>query len=285
MRYRFLRFPGGKSKAVTFSYDDGCKQDLKTIQILDRYGMKGTFNLNSYKMRGSSGLSEAEVKEKVLAKGHEIALHGANHEAAGVVRPIEGIQDVLENRLELEERYDCIVRGMAYPDCGVTLFENGTTYQDVKSYLSQLDIVYSRTARGDNNSFALPTDWLAWVPTAHHNHPEIFDWIDQFVKLDLSMKASASRRGGKLFYVWGHSYEFDNDQNWDRLETICQKFSVCDDIWYATNMEIYEYVTAYHSLVFSANRKRVYNPTLLKIWFDVDGVCYVIEPGQTLTIA
>ena len=284
MRYRFLRYPEGKTKAVTFSYDDGCKQDLRTIQILDRYGMKGTFNLNSYKMRGNSGLSEAQVKEEVLAKGHEIAVHGANHAAEGVVRPIEGIQDVLSCRLELEEKYDRIIRGMAYPDSGVTMFANGTTYQNVKSYLSQLDIAYARSLRGDNNSFALPTDWHAWMPTAHHNHPEILNWIDEFLELDLSKKVSSCRRNAGLFYIWGHSYEFDNDQNWDHLETICQKFSACEDIWYATNMEIYEYVNAYYSLVYSADGTKVYNPTLFKVWFDVDGTQYAIEPGQTITI-
>ena len=47
MKYRFLRFPGGKPKALTFSYDDGCRQDKETERILSEYGVKGTFNINS----------------------------------------------------------------------------------------------------------------------------------------------------------------------------------------------------------------------------------------------
>jgi hypothetical protein len=50
-------------------------------------------------------------------------------------------------------------------------------------------------------------------------------------------------------------------------------------------MEIYEYVKAYDALVFSADSTRVYNPTLQKIWFDVDGKLYSVEPGETITIA
>lgn len=284
MRYRFLRYPEGKTKAVTFSYDDACKQDMKTAQILTKYGMKGTFNFNGYAMRGNGALTEEEAKTYLLDQGHEIAVHGANHAAAGVVRPIEGIRDVLNCRLELEKKYDRIIRGMAYPDCGVTMFANGTTYQDVKNYLTQLDIAYARSLAGDNNLFELPTDWHAWVPNAHHNNPQILNWIDEFLELDLSKKISSCRRNAGLFYIWGHSYEFDNDQNWDHFEKICQKLAACEDIWYATNIEIYEYVNAYYSLVYSADGTKVYNPTLFKIWFDVDGTQYTIEPGQTLTI-
>lgn len=34
-------------KAVTFSYDDGVTQDIRLVEILNRYGLKATFNLNS----------------------------------------------------------------------------------------------------------------------------------------------------------------------------------------------------------------------------------------------
>ena len=34
-------------KAVTFSYDDGVTQDIRMINLLNKYGLKATFNLNS----------------------------------------------------------------------------------------------------------------------------------------------------------------------------------------------------------------------------------------------
>ena len=37
----------GKKKAVTFSYDDGVTQDRRLVELLNRYGLKATFNLNS----------------------------------------------------------------------------------------------------------------------------------------------------------------------------------------------------------------------------------------------
>lgn len=285
MRYQFLRFPEGKSKAVTFSYDDGVRQDLRFSDVLEKYQIKATFNLNSEKLRGSKGLQKDEIIEYILNRGHEIAVHGSNHRAEGTLRPIEGIQDVLDCRLELEDRFGLIIRGMAYPDSGITYFTNGAEYDNVKNYLQELDIVYSRTLGGDNNSFELPQDWHAWMPTAHHNNSNIFDYIEQFVKIDLSEPAAyGARRQPRLFYLWGHSYEFDRDNNWEHLEGICEKLSGKEDTWYATNMQIYDYITAYHSLIYSADGTRVYNPTLQTIWFDVDRVLYSVEPGETIKI-
>ncbi len=43
----FMRFPGGRKKALTLSYDDGVEQDRRLMQIMDAHGLKGTFNLNS----------------------------------------------------------------------------------------------------------------------------------------------------------------------------------------------------------------------------------------------
>ena len=85
-----------------------------------------------------------------------------------------------------------------------------------------------------------------------------------------------------LFYVWGHSYEFDNNNNWEVIEEFAEYMGGREDIWYATNMEIYDYVNAYRSLVISADGKRVYNPTLIDIWFDLDGKQYKVASGETI---
>ena len=191
---------------------------------------------------------------------------------------------MLENRLELEKRFGIIVRGMAYPDTGINKLASGVSYDRIRTYLSELDIVYSRTLGGDNKSFNIPTDWYAWMPTAHHNNTNLLVWIDEFVNLDRSTSVYGARREPKLLYIWGHSYEFERDGNWNRLDEICTKISDKNDCWYATNMEIYNYVKAYQSLIYSADGKIVYNPSLIHIWFDVDGTLYDIKPGETIKI-
>lgn len=281
MDYVFMRYPGGKPKALTFSYDDGSVQDKRLAEIFDKYGMKSTFNFVSERMKDS--FTKEQIKECFLSKGHEIAVHGAFHRANGNIRPIEGIRDVLECRLELEEKCDSIIRGMAYPDSGIEQMGNFGTYEMIKQYLIELDIAYARTT-GDDNSFMIPADFHAWVPTAHHDNPRIMEYIDQFLKLDISTRVYHARRIPRLMYIWGHSSEFDDNGNWEHIEEICEKLANNDEIWYATNIEIYDYIQAYKSLRYSADGSKVYNPTLFTIWLDVNGSWYSINPGETIRI-
>ena len=284
MRSVFMRYPDGRAKAVTFSYDDGVSQDKRLAELFDKYGMKATFNFNGDALRPNHFTKE-DIKDIFLSKGHEIAIHGLNHRANGNLRSIEGIRDVLDCRLELEERCGRIIRGMAYPDTGIRLMGNFTTYEKIKSYLGELDIAYARSLGGDNDEFMLPEDFHNWIPSAHHTNPQIMEYVDKFLSLDTSTKLYHARRTPRLLYIWGHSYEFDRDDNWDLIDTICQKLANNDEIWYATNIEIYDYVEAYKRLVYSANGYMIYNPSLITVWIDVDGVLYSIKPGETIDIS
>ena len=283
MRSVFMRYPGGKAKAVTFSYDDGVPQDQRLAALFDKYGMKATFNFNCECNR-KFNFTKEQIKELFLSKGHEIAVHGAFHRANGNLRPIEGIRDVLDCRLELEDKCDQIIRGMAYPDTGITQMGNFGNYEQIKNYLTELDIAYARTLGGDNNSFLVPQDFHAWMPTAHHDNPNIMKYIDEFLNLDISPAAYHAKRIPRLFYIWGHSYEFDRNDNWAHMEAICQKFVGNEELWFATNIEIYDYVQAYKSLRYSADGHTVYNPTLLTIWLDADSKPYCIQSGETIRI-
>ena len=282
-RYRFMRYPEGKAKAVTLSYDDGIPEDKRFSDIISAYGIKCTFNLNSKRLR-SNALTDEEIKKYMLERGHEIAVHGALHRAEGTLRTIEGIKDVIDCRLDLEERFGIIIRGMAYPDTGINYFSNGATYEKIKTYLADLDIVYSRTLGGDNNSFMLPNDWYAWMPTAHHANPEIMTLIDEFINLDLSTKVYHAIRGPRLFYLWGHSYEFDNDDNWDVIERFAEQTGGHDEIWYATNIEIYDYVKAYERLEMSFDKKLFRNPSAVDVWFEHRKEVYCVPAGKGLEI-
>jgi peptidoglycan/xylan/chitin deacetylase (PgdA/CDA1 family) len=283
MKYCFLRFPEGKTKAVTFSYDDGGKNDIRFLEIINQYGLKCTFNLIGKFVEDEAILSNEFIRENILSKGHEVAAHGYDHRAQDKIRSIEGIREIIDCRIALENAFGVIVRGMAFPDNVVNRFKEPEAYKRIKGYLSDLEVDYVRSADGDNDEFQLPEDWHNWIPTAHHNNPKIMEYIQKFVELNVQGQYK-SRRAPRLFYMWGHSAEFENNQNWDHLEKICSALSGDENVWYATNMEIYEYVSAYRSLSYSADGTIIYNPTLIKIWFDVDGVPYCIAPGETLKL-
>jgi hypothetical protein len=278
----FMRFPGGKAKAVTFSYDDGAKSDVKLARILSQNGLKGTFNINSaWQTEWHS--TDAEMKTELLDRGHEIAVHGRIHRAPSFARPIDTIRDVLDCREELEDRFGQIIRGYAYPDSGITRFISGVEYSTVKSQLEAMGIAYARSLAGDNGDFFVPNDPHNWIPTAHHNNPSLPSWIDNFLSLDIDSQYAGSRFP-RLLYIWGHSSEFDRDNNWSLIEGIAEKLGKADDIWAATNIEFIEYLNAFRSLITSAKGDRVYNPTLKTIYFVADGKSFCIKPGEEILL-
>ena len=224
-----------------------------------------------------------EIKKYIIDKGHEIASHGAYHIASGSASPNLCLKDSFECRCELEKTFGMIIRGMAYPDTGILRSFNGNSYETVRNILAYSGIAYSRSLNGDNKKFELPSDFYAWVPTCHHRLPEIFDWIDEFnsIKYDT---VRAKLNYPRLFYIWGHSYEFDTNNNWDRIVEICKRLSGRDDTWYATNIEIYDYVKAYESLAFSADETLVYNPTGRTVWLTADFEIYRVEPNETVKL-
>lgn len=85
-------------------------------------------------------------------------------------------------------------------------------------------------------SFAMPENFLEWNPTCHHNK-NLLELGQQFV--DLFKKQYLY-----MMYVWGHSYEFTNQNNWELMEDFCKLVGGRDDIWYATNIEIVDYLDA-----------------------------------------
>ena len=249
--------------------------------------MKATFNVNSGFIKGAKGngegyLSAKEIKEGILPLGHEIAIHGENHRAVGILRPCEIVSEFYECRKYLEEEFDSIIRGMAYPDFGIKYLTGGRSYEEIRDILKSLDIAYSRNTLTDG-SFALPTDWYDWHPTVHNTDDDVIERVEKFLAVDEN-KLYVAYRHPKLFYMWGHTTEFNRNNGWELLDQICEKLGNREDVWYATNMEIYNYVKAYESLEFSLDSKTVYNPTVTNVWFQVDGKMYSVKSGETIKL-
>ena len=97
--------------------------------------------------------------------------------------------------------------------------------------------------------------------------------------------SEVTRRGDcRMFYLWGHSYEFDNSDNWEVIEKFAAYMGGRDDVWYAANIEIYDYVKAYERLCVSVDRSMIYNPSAIDVWFEEDGTTYVVKSGETIRI-
>ena len=226
----------GKNKAITFSYDDGVTQDRQLIEILNRYGLKATFNINSGlldrpddflmidgKKIGHAKVSAAEVRR--LYQGHEVAVHTLTHPNLTELDEQEIVRQVEEDRKNLSALAGYEVTGMAYPCGGVN--NDDRVAQVLKEHTA---VRYARTITS-SNSFAPQENLLRFNPSVYH-----LDWADMEKMADefLAMQAETPQ----LFYIWGHSYEFDINDTWDRFEAFCKKISGHSDIFYGTNREV-----------------------------------------------
>lgn len=255
-------FPGGKSRALTLSYDDGVGQDIRLMGILREHGMKATFNLDSGWF-GDGGVREDGIEVRRLRAdevreeycGFEIAVHGYTHPFLTHMPKDMVVREVAKDREELEKLAGYPVRGMAYP--------YGAYHAELMAQLKEMGIVYSRTTYS-TGEFKLPEDYLAWHPTCHHNDKRLDELCERFLN-------EKSFNPHKVFYLWGHSYEFDVDKNWDLIERFCDKMAGHEDIWYASNIEIYDYMQAAKRLVSSCDGRILYNPSALDVWVTKDG--------------
>lgn len=225
----------GKKKAVTFSYDDGVTQDIRLVEIFSKYNLKATFNLNSELLGKEGSLIRNEVRvahTKISAQdvrsvydGHEVAAHTLTHPALCTLSDEEVVRETEEDRQALSALCGYEVLGMAYPGGGVN--HDARVERLIRE---RTGVRYARTTDA-SGSFALPEELYVLAPTIYHLD------TDAMFALGETFLASESEVP-QLFYIWGHSYEFDAWDFWERFEDFCRMISGRDDIFYGTNREV-----------------------------------------------
>ena len=275
--YYDLRYPGFRRKALTLSYDDGTVHDVRLVEILNRYGIKATFNLNSIhftqqRPQKTRAMTREEANALFAGSGHEIAVHSFSHPFLEQLPRGNAAWELMQDRKTLEEMFGCIVRGMAYP--------MGTYNDEVVEAARLCGICYARTCKA-THGFDLPEDWLRLHPTCRHNDPALMELCSRFLTLHEDRPWDPRP---KLFYLWGHSYEFSDDDNWELIEEFCARMADNPDIWYATNGEIYAYTEAARQIVSSVDGQMLYNPTARTLYLEISGEKKLLEPDQTLDL-
>ena len=228
----------GKKKAITFSYDDGVTQDIRLIEIFNKYGIKGTFNLNSELLgkpnaliRDGVKVSHNKVKPedvKHIYSGHEVAVHTLTHPSLPKSDEAEVIRQVEQDRLNLSELCGYEVFGMAYPGAGLPLSDDRTA-EIIKN---KTNVKYARVV-DVTKSFDPYPDLYQYKGTVYHHRDfdEMFELGRKFIELECDTP--------KTFYIWGHAYEFDIfPERWEKMEEFCRMMSGHGDIFYGTNLEV-----------------------------------------------
>lgn len=225
-----------KLKAVTFSYDDGVTQDIRLIELLNKYNLKCTFNINSERL-GQKGMLIRENNRiahykidpsdvKTIYEGHEVAVHTLTHPKLPELSDNEVIRQVEQDRINLSELVDYEVVGMAYPGGGIN--NNNRIARIIKE---NTGVKYARTTT-TTNSFEPQQNLYRFNPTLYHRH---FDKLMKLGQKFIELKADKPQ----IFYIWGHSYEMDFEpEYWIRLEEFFKLISNKEDVFYGTNKEI-----------------------------------------------
>jgi len=272
-----MLFPQGKSKALILSFDDGMVADRRLVKLMNDYGLVGTFHLNSNKLGTKDYLTREEIKN--LYKGHEVSGHTLNHPNLTSLSKIDVIYEVLEDRKELERLTAFPVRGMSYPF--------GNTNDFVIEAISGLGIEYARTV-GDTYNFSMPDDMLKWQPTIHlfgktnyipNDTANDSKELAQFYRLTTDFLKVNSLA---LFYVWGHSWEYEGPGNkWAEVESFFKMVSKNPEICYTTQIGLTDYINAFKNLKFSVDKSMVTNLSSIDVYVKIKGKVHTIEAGRT----
>lgn len=290
--HAFIRFPGGKYKAATFSFDDGSVEDMWLVELLRSHGMKGTFNMNTAWIPDREDfdfaslpdhvfctkewchrMTEEQMRRTFPGSGMELATHGATHAVLNWLDDDAMIHEVMQDRVILEDIMGESVRGHAYAQ--------GSYDRRVTEVLPKAGIVYARTCNF-HDDFSLPTNFMEWGPTCGYTNSAV---IDRFI--EIQPQSNCIWFGdvhAKLIYIFAHSYELPMSNSFDIMEQNAEKLAKADGIWYCTNMEYYRYTMAFRSLDFTLARNRVHNPSAIPVWIFVNDKVVEIAPGETVSI-
>ena len=225
------RFPSGKTKIFNATYDDGVLQDVRFVALLNKYNLKGTFNLNSGLMESEfewtheSGMviKRLSIEKAVpLYQGHEIACHTLTHPYMHDLSESEILHELQEDKANLEKLFGREVKGFAVPFD----YYSGR----IENCVRQCGFSYARISQ-ESRSFAPQTDYFNWKATVFHTDPELEQLTRQFIESDEELA---------IFQIVGHSYDLDVENMWDRIENVFRMIAAHKEILPMTTIEIVE---------------------------------------------
>ncbi|PTX94754.1 polysaccharide deacetylase [Verrucomicrobia bacterium LW23] len=262
---QFNLFPGGRDRCLALTYDDAPQEDYRFVEILNRHGLRGTFHVNSGGMGRPDRVKREDMRS--LYANHEVSVHGVGHMHLDDLPPEELVHEILEDRKRLEEVMEYAIVGMAHAF--------GSYNAKAVAMLSALGFRYARPV-AFTRKYVLPEDYMHWNPTCHHNDDILARW-EQFMTL---------RNWGKprLFYLFGHSYEFERGNNWHIIEDFAKTAGGHPEVWYATSIEVAEYVASFRNVRLTADRSRITNRNADPVWVTADGMPLEVPGGATVVL-
>ena len=257
-------YPGGAKKAFNITYDDGVEQDVRFVQMLNRFGLKGSFNLNSeLRETGFSWIHSRgrEIRRlpvsvvRELYAGHEVASHTLTHPYMSSLSPEETLRQMKEDKARLEGIFGREVAGFAVP------FRH---YSDlIADYARQCGFEYSRTSEFTYH-YTPCSDYYYWKTGFYHIEPGLADYVAGFLNTDEELA---------LCQIVGHSYDLDTENLWGIVELVCAAVAGRSEIWSCTNLELVRYLKAMDAYMETGE-----NRSKQTLWFEENGRIIEVTP-------
>ena len=266
-------YPGGKAKAFNITYDDGVTQDVRFVALLNRFGLKGTFNLISQLAREGfvwthkNGMLVKRLpldKAMINYRGHEIGSHTLIHPSLGDLPDAEIKRQMRNDKADLEATFDQEVKGFAVPfsyfgdNCERIAKQSGFEYARISEF---------------SLSYKPCTDYFRWKTGVYHIMPELVPFVEGFFQTEEELA---------VCQIVGHSYDLDALHMWDVMEDICRKVSKATDVWSCTNLELVRYLKAMEQAEITGDA--LINHSETELWFLVDGKAVKLAPGEAMTL-
>jgi len=266
-------YPGGKSKAFNISYDDGVVQDIRFVELLNRYGLKGTFNLNyglmqsGFTWQHECGMTIRRLRREevcALYEGHEIASHSYSHPYFDEMSEMEILRELGSDKFFLEKLTGCEVAGYATPFY---------FYSDrMADCVRHCGFAYARISE-ESNDYSIPEDFYHWRGSKFHWDEDLEEFVRRFLETDQELA---------LCQIVGHSYDLDVMNGWNTLERICHAVGNARDVWAATHIQLVRYLRSMQNA--RITDRAVQNESSAALWFLVDGKPVELKPGETIQL-
>lgn len=262
-------YPNGKAKAFNVTYDDGVLQDVRFVEFLNKYNLKGTFNLNSglikheFEWIHENGCVVKRLsKDKVVSlyQGHEIASHTLTHPYMDNLSESEILYELQSDKVNLEKLFGREVKGFAVP------FDYYSEL--IESCVKKSGFSYARISE-KSRSFTPQTDYFEWKATVFHTDSKLKELTQQFIKSDEELA---------LFQIVGHSYDLDIESLWETIEDIFRLISAQNDTIPMTTIGIIEYLKAMDKADISD--KCIKNNSNINLWFSDNESIFEVKPKE-----
>ncbi len=266
-------YPGGKQKAFNVTFDDGVLQDVRFVNLLNKYNLKGTFNLNFGLMESeyewthkNTSVIKRLSKDKAVSlyQGHEVASHTLTHPYMDNLSEAEILYELQTDKDKLEKLFGRTIKGFAVP----FHYYSGL----IENCVRKCGFTYARISE-ESRSFTPQKDFYKWKAVLFHPHGVFDDIVQRFIKTDEELA---------LLQIGGHSYDLDVENMWDIFESLFIKISSRVDILPMTTIEIIEYLQAMNKAEITENR--VKNNSNISLWFFINGSACEVKPKETIIL-